>query len=166
MSLHFIKSVYSILAEGKISRFTQKDNSEIDSGLFLEEILFTWKANENSSLDLSQFNIDNNIEYNNEDLLEKKINLITALTLLNPDINSKDLTHFRKSVFEITKENIKDFSIYSDNLDPVYKKYLQSVITDDINRNSVDCDYYINASMECGTDFHIYYISTNHNSNN
>ena len=146
--LHFIKSVYSILAEGKISRFTQKDNSEIDSGLFLEEILFTWKANENSSLDLSQFNIDNNIEYNNEDLLEKKINLITTLTLLNPDIYSKDLTHFRKSVFEITKENIKDFSIYSDNLVPVYKKYLQSVITDDINRNSVECDYYINASME------------------
>ena len=97
--------------------------------------------------------------------MEKKINLITALTLLNPDIYSKDLTHFRKSVFEITKENIKDFSIYSDNLAPVYKKYLQSVITDDINRNSVECDYYINASMEWGTDFHIYYISTNHNSN-
>ena len=164
--LHFIKSVYSILTEGKITRFTQKDNSEIDSGLFFEEILFTWEAREDSSIDLTQFNLDKNIKYRNQDLLEKRINLITALTLLNPDIYSKDLTHFRKSVFEITKENLKDFSIYSDNLDPVYKKYLQSVITDDIIRNSVDCDYYyINASMGCGTDFCINYISTNYNSN-
>ena len=63
---HFIKSVYSILTEGKISRFTQKDNADIDSGSFLEEIFFTWKANENNPLDLSQFNLDDKIEYKNK----------------------------------------------------------------------------------------------------
>ena len=83
------------ITEGKISRFTQQDNSEIDRGLFLEEIFFTLKASKNSPLDLTQFNLDNNIEYWNKDFLEKKINLITALTLLNPEIYSKDLTHFR-----------------------------------------------------------------------
>ena len=61
----------------------------------MEEIFFTLKASKNSPLDLTQFNLDNNIEYWNKDFLEKKINLITALTLLNPEIYSKDLTHFR-----------------------------------------------------------------------
>ena len=51
------------ITEGKISRFTQQDNSEIDRGLFLEEIFFTLKASKNSPLDLTQFNLDNNIEY-------------------------------------------------------------------------------------------------------
>lgn len=161
---HFIKSVYSILTEGKISRFTQKDDTNIDSGSFLEEIFFTWKSNEKNPFDLSKFNLDNKIEYKNKVLLEKKIDLITALTLLNPDIYSKDLAYFRKSIFEITKENLKTFSISSDNLDPIYKKYLQSVITDDIIRESSECSYHINASMKCGDDFYIDYITTNHNS--
>ena len=161
---HFIKSVYSILTEGKISRFTQKDDTNIDSGSLLEEIFFTWKSNEKNPFDLSNFNLDNKIEYKNKVLLEKKIDLITALTLLNPDIYSKDLAYFRKSIFEITKENLKTFSISSDNLDPIYKKYLQSVITDDIIRESSECSYHINASMKCGNDFYIDYITTNHNS--
>ena len=162
---HFIKSVYSILTEGKISRFTQKDNADIDSGSFLEEIFFTWKANENNPLDLSQFNLDDKIEYKNKVFLEKKIDLITALTLLNPDIYSKDLNYFRKCIFEITKEDLKTFSVSSDNLDPIYKKYLQSVITDDIIRNSSKSRYYINASRKCGIDYYyIDYITTNHNS--
>ena len=94
----------------------------------------------------------------------KKIDLITALTLLNPDIYSKDLNYFRKSIFEITKEDLKTFSISSDNLEPIYKKYLQSVITDDIIRNSSKSRYYINASRKCGIDYYIDYITTNHNS--
>ena len=136
---HFIKSVYSILTEGKISRFTQKDNADIDSGSFLEEIFFTWKANENNPLDLSQFNLDDKIEYKNKVFMGKKIDLITALTLLNPDIYS--------------------------NLDPIYKKYLQSVITDDIIRSSSKNGCHINASRKCGIDYYyIDYITTNHNS--
>ena len=161
---HFIKSVYSILTEGKISRFTKKENADIDSGSFLEEIFFTWKANENNPLDLSQFNLDDKIEYKNKVFMGKKIDLITALTLLNPDIYSKDLNYFRKSIFEITKEDLKTFSISSDNLEPIYKKYLQSVITDDIIRNSSKSRYYINASRKCGIHYYIDYITTNHNS--
>ena len=161
---HFIKSVYSILTEGKISRFTQKDNADIDSGSFLEEIFFTWKANENNPLDLSQFNLDDKIEYKNKVFMGKKIDLITALTLLNPDIYSQDLNYFRKCIFEITKEDLKTFSVSSDNLDPIYKKYLQSVINDDIIRSSSKNGYHINASMKCGNDYYIDYITTNHNS--
>ena len=162
---HFIKSVYSILTEGKISRFTQKDNADIDSGSFLEEIFFTWKANENNPLDLSQFNLDDKIEYKNKVFMGKKIDLITALTLLNPDIYSQDLNYFRKCIFEITKEDLKTFSVSSDNLDPIYKKYLQSVITDDIIRSSSKNGYHINASRKCGIDYYyIDYITTNHNS--
>ena len=161
---HFIKAVYSILTGGIISRFTQKDNADIDSGSLLEEILFTWSSNKNKPLDLSQFNLDENIKYNNTDLLEKKIDLITALTLLNPKIYSQDLNYFRKSLFEVTKEDLKTFSVFSDNLDLVYKEYLQSVITDEIINNSVESDIYINAAMESGNSSYIDYIITNHNS--
>ena len=42
--------------------------------------------------------------------MNKKIDLITALTLLNPDIYDYNLTRFRKALFEITKEDLKTFS--------------------------------------------------------
>ena len=109
--------------------------------------------------------MDDKIEYKNKVFMGKKIDLITALTLLNPDIYSKDLNYFRKCIFEITKEDLKTFSVSSDNLDPIYKKYLQSVINDDIIRSSSKNEYHINASRKCGIDYYyIDYITTNHNS--
>ena len=55
--LHFIKAVYSTISEGKISRFTSKTDSDIDSGFYSEEILFGWVQNKNNPLDLTKFNL-------------------------------------------------------------------------------------------------------------
>ena len=162
--LHFIKGIYSTISEGKISRFTSKTNNGIDSGFYSEEILFGWVQNKNNPLDLTQFHLSQEIEYKNKIFMNKRIDLITAITLLNPEIYSKDLNYFRKRVFEITSEDFKNFSF--DNLNPEYpeyKQYLQSVIEEKTIRKYCNRkDTSINAAMK-GEDTSIGYIRFNHN---
>ena len=160
---HYLKSCYSIITEGKISRFTSKTDLDIESGYYLEEILLGWVKDDKNPIDLSKFNLDQNINKKNKDLLNKKINLITALQLLNPEIYSKDLNHFRKSIYEISNDDLKNFSFSSKNINEKYKTYLQSVIDEYIIRDSWDQNYSVNASKESTGGYYIEYISDNHN---
>ena len=157
---HFIKAVYAIITEGKISRYTSENDKNVDSGFYLEEILFNWIQDKNAPLDLSKLKLAKNIVYNNKPLMDKKIDLITALTLLNPDIYNSNLTHFRKSLFEITKENLKTFSF--DNLEPTYKNYLNSVIDEATIRIYSENSISVRATKSEG-DISIEYNSYNHN---
>ena len=160
---HYLKSCYSIITEGKISRFTSKTDLDIESGYYLEEILFGWVKDNKNPIDLSKFNLDKNINKKNNDLLNKKINLITALQLLNPEIYSKDLNHFRKSIYEISNDDLKNFSFSSKNINEKYKTYLQSVIDENIIRDSWDQNYSVNASKESTGGYYIEYFTDNHN---
>ena len=157
---HYIKAAYSIITERKISRFTSENDKSIDSGSFLEEVLFGWIKNENNPLDLSEFNLVKNIECKNTALIKKKIDLITALKLLDPNLYSSNLSHFRKEIYEISRDNLVTFS--SENLHPKYKSYLRTVIDDKTIRESSKDDYSINASKSAG-DIFIEYKSCNHN---
>ena len=160
---HYLKSCYSIITEGKISRFTSKTDLDIESGYYLEEILFGWVKDNKNPIDLSKFNLDKNINKKNNDLLNKKINLITALQLLNPEIYSKDLNHFRKSIYEISNDDLKNFSFSSKNINEKYKTYLQSIIDEYIIRDSWDQNYSVNASKESTGGYYIEYFTDNHN---
>jgi len=157
---HYIKAAYSIITERKISRFTSENDKSIDSGSFLEEILFGWIKNENNPLDLSGFNLVKNIECKNKALINKKIDLITALKLLDPNLYSSNLSHFRKEIYEISRDNLVNFS--SENLHPKFKSYLRTVIDDKTIRESYKVDYSIQASKSAG-DIFIEYKSCNHN---
>ncbi len=130
----------------------------------MEEILFGWVQNKNNPLDLSKFHLPQDIKYKNEVFMNKRIDLITAITLLIPEKYSKDLTYFRKCVFEITSEDFKKFSFNNLNPEyPEYKTYLQSVIEEQTIRDYCDCELIsINASME-GEGTSIRYIRFNHN---
>ena len=162
--VNFMKSVYSIISEGKISRFSGKNNNNIDKNFFLEEILFGWVQNKNNPLDLSPFHLSQNIECKNKLFVNERIDLITAITLLNPEIYSGDLTYFRKCIFEITSDDFKNFSF--DNINPEYpeyKRYLKSVIKEQTIRDYCDDVFIsINASMK-GEGASIWYIQCNHN---
>ena len=160
---HYLKSCYSIITEGKISRFTSKTDLDIESGYYLEEILFGWVKDNKNPIDLSKFNLVQNINKKNKDLLNKKINLITALQLLNPEIYTKDLNYFRKSIYEISNDDLKNFSFSSKNINEKYKTYLQSVIDENIIRDSWDQNYSVNASKESTGGYYIEYITDNHN---
>ena len=96
--------------------------------------------------------------------MKKKIDLITAITLLNPEIYSQDLTYFRKRVFGISSEDFKNFSF--DNLNPKYpeyKEYLQSVIDEQTIRDYCNNkDKTISAGMQ-GEGTSLGYIQFNHN---
>ena len=159
---HFIKAVYSLITEGKISRYTSNSDKNNEGGFFLEEVLFGWVVNEKKPLDLSDL-LKKDIICKNEAIKNKKIDLITALTLLNPDIYKKDLEHFRKQIFGVTKKDLKTFKISS--TDSTYKEYINSII--DVKAiNAMDVkklDYSINASMSFENGYYIEYISTNHN---
>jgi len=157
---HYIKAAYGIITGGKISRFTSKTDKNVDSGEFLEEVLFGWVKDINTPLDLSKLKLQKNIENKNIALKNKKIDFITALTLLNPDIYSYDLTYFRKMIFGVTRDDLKTFS--SDKLNKDYKSYLNSVIDDKSIKKYWNNKFEINASKPAG-DIYIEYISCNHN---
>ena len=160
---HFIKSAYSIITEGIISRYTSKSDKDADSGLFLEEILFDWKKEEKTKLDITKLNLSEKIIYKNEVIKKKKIDVITAIQLLNPDIYNKDLNHFRKAIYEITKNDLKSFS-FSSITNNEYRTYLQSVIKENTIRELYNDEHYeINASMKYGDNVCLEYISCNHN---
>ena len=105
----FLKSVYNIISNGRISRKTSNNNEEIEGGFLLEEVFLGWIVNKNKPLNLEKLCLKKNIKNNNNILGNKKIDLITALKLLDPSIYNKDLTFFRKSVFEISKKDLKIF---------------------------------------------------------
>ena len=159
---HFIKAVYSLITEGKISRYTSNTDNNIEGGYFLEEVLFGWVVNKKKPLDLSDL-LKEEIICKNEAIKNKKIDLITALTLLNPDIYKKNLEYFRKKIFSVTQNDLKTFTISSS--DSTYIEYINSIIdikqinTMDVKKNN----YSINASMSFESSYCIEYISTNHN---
>lgn len=158
---HFLKSVYNIISNGKISRRTSS-NEEIEGGFLLEEVLFGWVSNSNNPLDLDKFSLEKKIKNNNKMLANKKIDLVTALKLLDPAIYNKDLSFFRKSIFEINKEKLKTFTF--SNLDENYRSYLKSIFE---NEESIKTNWKkelsINASMSSDSSLSVGYISTNHN---
>ena len=159
---HFIKAAYSLIKEGKISRYTSNTDNNIDSGFYLEEVPFGWIVDKDNPLDLSKL-LSEEIECKNEAILNKRIDLITALQLLNPDIYKKDLAYFRKEIFKVSKKDLKKFKISSNDL--VYKEYIESMI--DIKKiNNIDVkkhDYSINASMSSESGYYVQYTPTNHN---
>ena len=159
---HFIKSAYCIITEGKISRNTSSDKN-IDSGSFLEEILFGWKNDKKEPLNLKELNLlKNDIECKNSAILNKKIDLITALKLLDPDIYENDLDNFRNIIFNLSNEDLETFSIPS-TADEKYKNYINSVIGIKNIKNLKNCDLSINASMGCSCGYSVEYIRVNHN---
>ena len=160
---HYLKGVYSIITERKVSRYTSKDDKSIDSGSFLEEVLFGWIHNPKNTLDLSEFKIPKDIQIKNKALQEKTIDLATALKLLNPEIYTKNLAYFRKSIYETSKADLEQFSF--NNLDDRYKSYLQTVIDEKTIKNYSNSDISVEASKSSG-GFSIKYIQCNHNAKN
>ena len=159
---HFIKSAYSLLTEGIVSRHTSNNDTK-ESGFIFEEILFGWIVDKEKPLDLKQLGLNENIKCENSSLECKKIDMITALQLLNPDIYDKDLTHFRKCIFGVTKIDLKSFS-FSSIKNPEYKTYLQSVIDEKSINNLYNKNAYsINAGMNTADNTCIEYIQYNHN---
>ena len=156
---HFIKSAYSIITSSIIKRNTTKDNS-LDSGFFMEEVLFGWKAQENFSLPIE---LPKDLICENKSLQNKHIDLITAILLLNPSIYDNELFNFRKILFQAKKSDLKTFS-FNSITDLVYKNYLQSILDEEtIHELSDNEDYSINASMKANNNFSIGYIRCNHN---
>ena len=158
-SPHFIKSTYCLLSNGKISRNTSNILDGPEAGFLLEEILFGWVHDSNNPINLDDFNISKNIKMNNKSILHKKIDLPTALKLLDPTIYDKDLNHFRKSIYEANNENLKNFKYK--NLDNTYREYLSSVISEEIIQENWEIELTLNASMNCDDTF-VEYKSVNH----
>lgn len=108
---HFIKSAYSLLTENMISRNTSNNEKNIEGGFFCEEILFGWNKQKNNPLNLVEIGLlEKEIECKNQVLKSKQIDLITAIKLLDPDIYSKDLNYFRKSIFNASPKDLENFS--------------------------------------------------------
>ena len=96
---------------------------------------------------------------NNKSFLQKKIDLPTALKLLDPTIYDKDLNHFRKSIYETNNENLKNFKYK--NLDNNYREYLSSVISEENIQENWEIELTLNASMNFDDTF-VEYKSVNH----
>jgi len=124
---NFISDAYSIITKGKINK-ANKSNE-----LIMQEILFGWVKDEENKIDLSKFKLDKNYKYKNDAIQKKKFDLITALKLLDPEIYTKDLNFFRKSIFEASNEDLKNFSF--EDLDDEYKNYLEDVVNEDMIKN-------------------------------
>ena len=142
-SLHFIKSSYYLISNGKISRNTPNKFNGSKGGLLLEEILFGLNHGSKNPINLEDFNISKSIQMNNKSILQRKIDLPTALKLLDPTIYNYDLNHFRKCIFETSNEDLKNFNYK--NLDNTYKKYLSSVISEENIRKNWKIELSINA---------------------
>lgn len=111
----------------------------------MEEILFGWKAKENISLNID---LPKELICNNKSIKNKKIDLITALHLLNPSIYNYNLYSFRKIIFNATKDDLKTFS-FNSITDTIYKKYLESIFDEKTIHELYEKDYYsINALMK------------------
>ena len=160
---HFIKASYSLITEGMITRNTSNGDNIIEGGYFLEEVFFGWVQDPNNPLDLIGMGLLNKeVECNNESIKSKRIDLITAIKLLDPDIYDRDLNYFRENIFNLSKEDLKSFS-FSPSANSYYKSYIESVIKiENIIENKVS-DSSINAAMgSCGS-ISLEYKSCNHN---
>ena len=104
------------------------------------------------------------MECKNDAIKNKKIDMITALQLLNPEIYNKDLTYFRKSIFGVTKNNLKSFS-FSSIKNNEYRTFLQSIIDEKMIKNLYNDDdqHSINAAMRMAYNIGVGYIRFNHN---
>ena len=95
---HFIKSAYSMLTNGIISKETSY-NKKIESGDLFEQILFGWVKEKNNRLNLIDLNLLSQYnECKNTAIKNYKINLITALKLLDPKLYDYDLEYFRNNI--------------------------------------------------------------------
>ena len=161
--IHFIKSSNSLLTEGIISRNTSNEDKTIDGGFFFEKVLFGWKRKEEKPLDLIGLKLlKKEIECNNDTLKEKKIDLVTALNLLNPKIYNYDLEYFRNSLFKLSKNDLKNFDFSSsDNVE--YITYIKSVIGVEKIKKFWDNDFLVDASMGIYDSMSISYFNYNHN---
>ena len=159
-SPHFIKSTYCLILNGKISRTISDKLDGPEDGFLIEEILFGWVNDSKNPINFSDFNIPKNIQMNNKSILQKKIDLPTALKLLDPTIYNYDLNHFRKCIFETNNEDLKNFNFK--NLDNTYKKYLSSVISEETIRQNWEIELSINASMNFENALFVEYKSVNH----
>jgi uncharacterized protein YozE (UPF0346 family) len=162
-SSQYIKSAYSIITEGKVSINTSNINKNIEEGFLLEEILFGFINDEKNPLDLKKFRLSKTIKCKNNMIKNKKIDLVTALKILDPEIYSKNLNYFRKSIYEISKEDLKTFSFTSSNFDKVYENYLKSVVSEEIIKSYWNEEITINASMNLTDAISVEYIRCNHN---
>ena len=161
---HFIKASYSLITEGMITRNTSNENNNnIEGGYFLEEVFFGWVHNPNNPLDLIGIGLLNEeVKCNNKAIINKKIDLITALKLLDPDIYDHDLNYFRKSIFNLSKEDLKSFS-FSPSANHYYKSYIESVIDIETIKENWETDTSINAAKEACGDMCVEYKRYNHN---
>ena len=161
---HFIKAACSLITEGIISRNTSSDkNNNCEGGFLLEEVFFGWICDGNNPLDLVGMKLlDEDIKCKNKAINNKEIDLVTALKLLDPDIYNGDLNYFRKSIFNLSRENLKTFS-FSPSSNERYKSYIESVIDIETIRDSWDCDYSISAAMGSFEGISVKYKSDNHN---
>ena len=159
---HFIKAACNIITEGKVARNTSHE-SNIESGFFFEQILFGWDNDLKCPINLKELNLlKNEYECKNLAIKNKKIDLITAIVLLNPDLYEIDLDYFRNIVFNLTSNDLETFS-FPLNVDQKYKNYIDSVIGCKNIKNFKKCNYSINASMGCYFGFSVDYIRVNHN---
>lgn len=102
---HFIKAACNIIIEGKVSRNTSHEKN-IEREFFFELILFGWDDDLKGQLNLKELNLlKNEYECKNLAIKNKKIDLITALILLNPDLYEIDLDYFRSIVFNLTNKD-------------------------------------------------------------
>ena len=160
---HYIKSAYSLLTENIISRNTSNTDKDIESGFFCEEIFFGWVNTKNSPLNLVEMGLlKEEIECRNQAIKNKQIDLITALKLLDPEIYSKDLDFFRKSIFNLSPKNLETFS-FSSIKNQRYKSYLKQVLAEEKIKESRNSNYTINAAMGAGNAISAHYIRFNHN---
>ena len=160
-SAHYLNSGYCLISNGKITRNTSSSNDAgVEAGFFLEEVLFGWVHNSDAPLYLSSFNLPSNILIKNKDITMKKINLPTALVLLDPETYNYDLVYFRKRIFEADADTLQNFKF--ENLNQDYKNFLSSIINEETIKHSSEIDISINASMNF-TSLFLTYSGTNHN---
>ena len=161
---HFIKSVYSMITNGKISRETSNKNNSFkdgEAGFLLEYILFGWKNTVEYKFNLDKFNIAK-IKHKNKIFEKKQIDLATALVLLDPDTYDKDLNYFRQKLYGVNKEDLKFFNF--SNYKGRYKEYLELVFKyENIIQKNWKRDIIVNASKDLLNSINVEYKSTNHN---
>ena len=108
--IHAIKRYLCICTNGLISPFTNddsnfKDKEEYDSGFLLEFLLFGWK-HKNYKINESELK-----NYNNNDLIDKFINVETALKILDPDLYNYNINSTRNILYN----NINDINCINFN---------------------------------------------------
>ena len=104
---NFIKSEYNLISNGKISRETSKSYNPEEEGGFLLEEVFLGRINDNNyPLSLEKFNLKEEIVINNKMIKQKRIDLITALIILDQTILMKKIYCISENLFLKLKKMI------------------------------------------------------------